>query len=38
MAGRRHSRLAECPARRAKEEAIVTDGLQQRGLGAVIKD
>ena len=31
VAGRRQSRFAECPARRAKGETIVSDGLRQRG-------
>lgn len=31
VAGRRQSRFAECPAKRAKDDAIVSDGLKRRG-------
>lgn len=33
VAGRRQSRFAECPAKRAKGDAIVSDGSKERELG-----
>lgn len=35
VAGRRQSRFAECPAKRAKCDAIVSDGWKERGYSRV---